>query len=222
MIASSVHGHPGRLVVVEGPDGSGKTTLAGDLARRLERDGHEVVALREPGGTELGEQVRDIVKHAPYRVGDRAEALLFAAARAQLVDEVIRPALERGKIVLLDRHVDSSVIYQGIGRGLGEGEILSLSRFACAEIKPDLVLVVRVSDEVAGARMGERGTADRIEQEGGEFLRLVRAAYRRIGERNPQAVEIDGERPPQEVSSSAHEQVARILTPLPSSPDRRG
>lgn len=191
---STTHAHAapqGRFVVVEGADGAGKTDLCALLARALRDEGREVVELREPGGTPLGEQIRSILKDPAQRIGDRAEALLFAAARAQIIEEQIRPALSRGAWVICDRHVDSSVIYQGLARGLGQQQVRSLSEFAVDGLVPDGILVLQVDPRVAAQRMRARDgdVGDRIEQ--GIDMGAVRRGYETITERNATAVDVD-------------------------------
>jgi dTMP kinase len=141
------------FVSFEGLDGSGKTTQLTLLAERLAAEGREVVATREPGGTELGEKIRDLVLHGGH-VAPWAEAALYAASRAQHVEEVIRPALERGAIVLCDRYVDSSVAYQGVARGLGLERVLDLNLAAVGGLMPDLTFLLLVDPAVAGGVAG--------------------------------------------------------------------
>ena len=151
------------FVSFEGLDGCGKTTQARLLARALEETGVEVVLTREPGGTPLGEQIRDLVLHGDH-VAPWAEAALYAAARAQHVEELIRPALARGATVVCDRYVDSSVAYQGAGRELGVEEVLALNLTAVGGLLPDLTFLVEVDIDTALARVGDKG--DRIERAG--------------------------------------------------------
>ena len=167
------------FVTFEGIDGSGKSTQAALLAEAFEAEGREVVRTREPGGTEVGERVRAILLHggdiAPW-----AEAALFAAARAQLVDDVVRPALARGAVVVCDRFLDSSLAYQGIARGLGLDAVLELNRVVLSGLLPDrtFLLLLPVDEAV------QRSTAppDRIEREGVAFLERVDQAYRELAE----------------------------------------
>src|SRR4029453_9258791 len=135
-------GDPGRLIAFEGVEGAGKSTQLELLCRALEGRGREVVVTREPGGTPAGERVRALVLDPEVELHPRAEALLFAAARAELVEEVIRPALERGAVVLCDRYLDSSLAYQGSARGLGVGPVTEVNRFATGGIVPDLVVLL--------------------------------------------------------------------------------
>ncbi len=167
------------FVSFEGVDGSGKTTQARLLAEKLRDEGREVVTTREPGGTELGERVRELVLHG-NGVAPWAEAALFAAARAQLVDEVIRPALARGADVLCDRYIDSSLAYQGLARGLGVEAVLELNALATAALLPDRTFLLLLSPEEAAARLPTE--ADRIEREGRAFVAKVDRAYRDLAE----------------------------------------
>jgi len=176
----------GRFVVLEGIDGSGKSTQARLLAAALRARGDSVVETREPGGTALGERLRAVVlDSAPGQISAAAEVYLFAAARAQLVTEVVRPALMRGDWVVCDRFVESSLVYQGIARGLGVDAVARANELAVARCIPDLVVIVDVPLEAAAAR---RGAADRIEAEDGEFHRRVAAGYRDLAARWPARV----------------------------------
>lgn len=180
------------FVTFEGADGSGKTTQAGLLAERLEADGAEVVSTREPGGTELGESIRELLLHAGD-VSPWAEATLFAASRAQHVAEVIRPALARGATVVCDRYVDSSLAYQGIARGLGLEAVLELNLAAVEGLVPDLTFLLLLDPATSAARVG--GAPDRIEREDDGFHGRVDAAYRELARRFPERiVAIDGGR----------------------------
>jgi len=178
------------FVSFEGLDGCGKTTQARLLARTLEETGVEVVLTREPGGTPLGEQIRDLVLHGDH-VAPWAEAALYAAARAQHVEELIRPALARGATVVCDRYVDSSVAYQGAGRELGVEEVLALNLTAVGGLLPDFTFLVEIDIDTALARVGDKG--DRIERAEAEFWPRVAEAYRALAARFPERyVVIDG------------------------------
>lgn len=179
------------FVSFEGLDGCGKTTQARLLARALEEAGVEVVLTREPGGTPLGEQIRDLVLHGDH-VAPWAEAALYAAARAQHVEELIRPALARGATVVCDRYVDSSVAYQGAGRELGVEEVLALNLTAVGGLLPDFTFLVEIDIDTALARVGDKG--DRIERAEAAFWPRVAEAYRALAARFPERyVVIDGE-----------------------------
>ena len=193
------------FVSFEGLDGCGKTTQARLLARTLEETGVEVVLTREPGGTPLGEQIRDLVLHGDH-VAPWAEAALYAAARAQHVEELIRPALARGATVVCDRYVDSSVAYQGAGRELGVEEVLALNLTAVGGLLPDLTFLVEIDVDAALARIGDKG--DRIERAEAEFWPRVAEAYRALAARFPERyVVIDGRRGIAEVSEEIRDHV---------------
>jgi dTMP kinase len=192
----------GLFVTFEGIDRSGKTTQARLLVEAL---GPDAVAVREPGGTELGERVRAILKERGRELGPRAEALLFAAARAELCRQVIRPALEAGRIVVSDRFLDSSVAYQGAARGLGVDEVLEINRFGTEGLVPDLTVYLAIDPATAAGRTGE---ADRFEDEGFALQSRVRDAYERLAEAEPARVRrVDASRPTEEV----HAQVLALV-----------
>jgi dTMP kinase len=184
----------GLFVTLEGIDRSGKTTQTRLLLDAL---GDRAVGVREPGGTEVGERVRELVKDASVPIGPRTEALLFAAARAELVDEVIAPALADGRTVVSDRFLDSSLAYQGAARGLGVEEVERVNRFACDGLEPDLTILLELEPEAAAARAGEQ---DRFESEGAGLQSQVAHEYRRLAEADPRRWRIvDADRPPDEV-----------------------
>jgi dTMP kinase len=187
----------GRLISVEGIDGAGKTTLAEALAHAVPG----LVVLREPGGVAVSERIRALVHDPSLHVDPRAEALLYAAARAQLVGERLLPLLEDGRDVLLDRFVDSSLAYQGAGRALGTEEIAELNRFATAGLVPDLTLYVRLEPQLGAAR---RDGADRLEQAGDDFFARVVAAYDALAAAEPERIVVlDGSQPPERVLAAA-------------------
>lgn len=180
------------FVSFEGIDGCGKTTQAALLSAALRRDGIEVVHTREPGGTPLGEQVRELVLHGDH-VAPWAEAALYAAARAQHVDQVIRPALDRGATVVCDRYLDSSVAYQGGGRGLGLDTVLELNLTVVDGLVPDRTFLVEISPEEAERRVGVTG--DRIERDGVALWARAAETYRELASRFPERyVVVDGRR----------------------------
>jgi dTMP kinase len=186
------------FVTFEGMDGSGKTTQVELLRTALEAEGREVVTAREPGQTELGEAIRDLVLHGgpmtPW-----AEALLYAASRAEVVAEVVRPALDRGADVLLDRYLDSSIVYQGIGRGLGVDEVLEVNVLATGGLLPDRTFVLAVDPERSLGRVGEK--PDRIERENVEFHARVAAGYEQLASLFPdRVVVLDGSLDPNALS----------------------
>ena len=187
------------FITFEGIDGSGKSTQAELLAEALRAERRDVVLTREPGGTELGERVRELVLDGP-EISPWAEAALFAAARAELVAEVIRPGLERGADVVCDRYVDSSLAYQGIARGLGLDRVLELNLAVVGGLLPDATFLLLVDPGDALRRSG--ADPDRIEREGLAFLGRVDQAYRELAEAFPQRIAaVDGSRPVDEIAT---------------------
>lgn len=195
----------GQLITIEGVDGAGKTTLAAALADALRQRGLDVRLLREPGGVEVSERIRDLVKDPAISIGGRAEALLYAAARAQLVDEALRPLLDQGTSVILDRFVDSSLAYQGGGRGLGVEPVRAINRFATGGLEPDRTLLLQIDPSVARARSRARAeTQDRLESEGEDFFARIDRAYRELAAADPARIRvIDGAAPPDRVLGAA-------------------
>jgi dTMP kinase len=168
----------GRLITIEGLDGVGKTTLASGLVSALRDRGVSAELLREPGGVELAERIRALVKDPSLAVDPRAEALLYAAARAQLCAERVVPLLDAGTWVLLDRFVDASLAYQGAGRGLGVSEVAAINAFATGGLTPDRTLLLRADAATRAGRQAVRGEApDRLELGGEEFFSAIAAAY---------------------------------------------
>ena len=190
----------GWLVAFEGVEGAGKSTQLELLRLALEELGHKVTATREPGGTPVGERVRALLLDPSASVDPRAEALLFAAARAQLVEEVIRPALEQGQVVLCDRYLHSSLAYQGAARGLGRDEVAAINRFATAGLPPDVVVLLRL-DPAEGLARGQGGGRDRIECQDLDFHRRVAGAFLELAAAEPDRFAvIDAARPPERVA----------------------
>ncbi|WP_108249630.1 dTMP kinase [Planctomonas deserti] len=180
-------GSRGLFVTLEGGDGSGKTTQAELLEQWLGQVGRTVVRTREPGGTDLGVEVREIVLHSRGHVAPRAEALLYAADRAHHIATRVRPALERGDVVIQDRYIDSSVAYQGAGRVLDAGEIRSLSLWAAEGLLPDLTVLLDLDEGAARDRLDTvRTRYDRLEAEKSDFHARVRAAYLELAEAEPE------------------------------------
>ena len=203
----------GRLVTLEGLDGTGKTTLALALARALRERGIEAELLREPGGVELSERVRELVKDPALHVDPRAEALLYAAARAQLVAERLRPLLAAGTWVLLDRFLDSSLAYQGGGRRLGIEAVRAINLFGTAGVTPDRTLLLRADAATRAVRRDGRGEApDRLEREDGAFFARVAAAYDELAAAEPQRIAvIDAARSPEAVLDQALAALADLV-----------
>ncbi|HEX3804306.1 MAG TPA: dTMP kinase [Solirubrobacteraceae bacterium] len=203
----------GRLITIEGVDGAGKTTLAAGLTKALSLVGVRAQLLREPGGVQAAEAVRALVKDPALTVGARAEALLYAAARAQLVEEALRPALERGEWVLLDRFVDSSLAYQGAGRELGIEPVRELNLFATGGLTPDRTLLLVLDGKSARARIDSRGeTPDRLEREGSEFFQRIADAYQQLAAAEPQRIRVlDASLPPEQIVAQAVAALADLL-----------
>jgi dTMP kinase len=186
------------FITFEGLDGSGKSTQAELLAEAVRGTGLDVVTTREPGGTPLGEHVRELLLSGD-EISPWAEAALFTAARAELVDRVIAPALEIGAVVICDRYLDSSLAYQGVARGLGVDRVLELNLPAIRGQLPDRTFLLEIDPADAARRVGENG--DRIEREDEQFRQQVANAYRLLAETFPQRIEvIDGTRPPVEIA----------------------
>lgn len=197
---------PGLFVTLEGIDRSGKSTQARLLAETL---GDGALLLREPGGTVVGERVRDLLKDTQITMNGVTEALLFAAARAELVSEVIRPALDDGKLVISDRFLDSSLAYQGAARGLGVDQVRRVNEFATGGLKPDLTILFELSPAAAAARAGVE--VDRFEEEGAGLQAKVLAAYDELAAAEPDRwVRIDADREVEQVHADVLAAVERV------------
>jgi dTMP kinase len=197
------------FVTFEGVDWSGKTTQAALLAGWLTEEGRQVLLTREPGGTPVAEAVRDVVLHG-HDMTPWAEAALYAAARADHVEHAIRPALERGEDVVCDRYIDSSVAYQGIGRGLGEDRVRDLNLLVTRGLLPDRTFLVLLDPEEARRRGA--GQPDRIEREGDDFWRRVDDGFRSLAAEFPERiVSLDGSRSPDEIAEEVREHVRALL-----------
>ena len=209
----------GKFITFEGPEGSGKSTQIKRLAEQLEAQGITVFCTREPGGTATGEAIRNILQHnaAGEPLGERAELLLFAASRAQLVDHVISPALERDEWVLCDRYIDSTMAYQGFARGMDIEALDRINDFAINSRKPDLTLLLDLDIERGFQRLEERysngkGSADRFEREARNFHFRVRDGYHKLAEREPERFCIvDADQTVDEVASSIWQMVKGAL-----------
>lgn len=192
------------LIAFEGIDGAGKTTQARLLRDALVANGREVVITREPGGTQLGERIRELLLHGP-EMGGWAEAALFAASRAEHVEAVIGPALARGAVVVCDRYIDSSLAYQGIARGLGVDAVLELNLRVTEGLLPDLTFVLLVDPVTAASRWTD---ADRLEREGDALQEKVDAAYRELAERFPERIiMLDGAGRKDEIAREVYERL---------------
>src|SRR5574341_386294 len=213
---------PGLFITFEGGEGSGKTTQLRALLAYLRTKGRDVIETRDPGGTPIGNRVRELLlDRGNTRMAVIAELLLYEASRTQLVDEVIRPALAEGRIILCDRFTDSTLAYQGHGRGLDRGLILRLNDLATGTVRPDLTLLLDLPPEVGLARAQERLTQprtrpDRIEEEVFGFHQRVREGYRAIAAGEPgRVIVLDGSRGIQEVEAQIRQRVAALLASSP-------
>ena len=191
------------LITVEGLDGAGKTTLVAGLSKALEERGERVMVLREPGGVEVSERIRALLTDPALEIDPRAEALLYAAARAQLVAQELRPLLESGTTVVLDRFVDSSLAYQGAGRGLGVEAIRTLNAFGTGGLTPDRTLLLRIDPSAGLGRIADR-VADRLEKEDVAFFVAIAEAYDALAAAEPERFAIiDAGQSPESVLSDA-------------------
>lgn len=204
---------PGLFITLEGGDGSGKTTQAERLGDWLSGEGRTIVRTREPGGTEVGVEVREIVLHHRGDISPRAEALLYAADRAHHVATVVRPALERGDVVIQDRYIDSSVAYQGAGRVLDPEAVRRLSEWATEGLRPDLTILLDLDAERARGRLDEARTRyDRLEAEASEFHDRVRNAYLVLAANEPERfLVVDAALPVDEIAAAIRARVAGLL-----------
>jgi len=202
----------GLLITLEGGEGCGKSTQAAELARRLREMGRSVTLTREPGGTALGERLRQVLLDPGAPPDARSEYLLFAAARAQITAEVIKPALERGEIVVCDRFGDSSSAYQGYGRGLKVEDIRAINDIATQGLRPDLTVLLDLAPEAGRARQGGEGTSDRFGQEDLSFHRRVRRGYIALAGAEPERwVVVDGGQPEEAVAEAVWARVSQLL-----------
>ena len=191
----------GIFITMEGPDGSGKTTQLDLLKEYLEKEGYDVLITREPGGTVISEAIREIILNKDYtEMSPVTEMLLYASARAQLINEVIGPALDSGKAVISDRFVDSSLVYQGMARGLGVGNVYEVNCQAIGKYMPDVTFLLDLPADVGIARKKDQKELDRMERESMEFHRAVAEGYRSLAERFPERIEkIDATLPIDEI-----------------------
>jgi len=201
----------GLFITFEGGDGAGKTTQSKLLATWLEQRGYEVVHTREPGGSSLGDSVRNVLLHGGH-VFERAEALLYAADRAQNIAEVVRPALERGAAVVQDRYIDSSLAYQGAGRTLPQDEVRRINEWASEGLWPELTVLLDADPKIAITRRAAAGEkADRLEREAAEFHERVRAEYLKLAAAEPERfLVLDATQP----IDALHAQIADRVAPL--------
>ncbi|MBV9838699.1 MAG: dTMP kinase [Solirubrobacterales bacterium] len=203
----------GRLITIEGLDGAGKTTLAGGLAEALTQRGIEVSVLREPGGVHVAERLRALVTEPGLAIGARAEALLYAAARAQLVEEALDPLLHAGSWVVLDRFVDSSLAYQGAGRALGIEPVRSINEFATSGLSPDRTLILTIDPPLGRSRSRARANPlDRLEREDDAFFERIARAYAELAAAEPERIRtIDASQGPDQVLEAALAAIRDLL-----------
>ena len=202
----------GLFITFEGGDGSGKSTQVGLLTEWLESDGREVVHSREPGGTDLGLELREIVLHRRGHITPRAEALLYAADRAHNIETKVRPAIERGAVVIQDRYLDSSVAYQGAGRVLGATEVRDLSLWATEGLLPDLTVLLDLDPAVGRERIAG-GVYDRLEEEKSDFHERVRASYLELAAAEPERfLVLDATTSVDELAAAIRSRVVGLLT----------
>jgi dTMP kinase len=203
----------GRLITIEGIDGAGKSTLAAALQEALAARGLEVELLREPGGVAAAERIRELVIDPDLHITARAEALLYAAARAQLVEEAIEPQLAAGTWLLLDRFIDSSLAYQGGGRGLGIDAVRAINEFAIRTARPDRTLLLSVDQHLGRSRSRARaGAPDRLEREQDDFFERTTAAYIELAAQEPDRIRIvDASQPPDQVLAAALRELDDLL-----------
>ena len=204
----------GILISVEGPDGAGKTTQITLLKKYLEKKGYDSIVTREPGGTNISEKIRSLIlDRENMEMGRETEMLLYAAARAQLVHEVIKPALEQGKAVICDRYVDSSAVYQGIARGLGIETVYEVNQYAIQGILPDLTIHLDLNAEDGIRRKKDQAELDRMELETMEFHKKVSDGYRQLAKRAPERMKtIDATLPIEEIQERIIQFVENMLS----------
>ena len=202
----------GLFIVMEGPDGSGKTTQINLLKEYLSKAGYECLITREPGGTVIGEEVRQLILNPEYKeMSPVTEMLLYAASRAQLVHEVIGPALEEGKVVISDRFVDSSIVYQGIARNLGISTVSAVNAPGIGIYRPDGIFFIDLSEAEGLRRKKEQKKLDRMEQEGIDFHHMVSEGYRKVLSGRPEVMKIDGGRSIDTIQKKIRNHVDELL-----------
>ena len=198
----------GMFIAMEGPDGSGKSTQIDLLKEYFDQIGKDYIVTREPGGTKIGEAIRQVILDPDHKgMSPVTEMLLYAASRAQLMQDVIIPALEEGKFVISDRFVDSSLVYQGIARDLGIGTVSKVNALGIGNYRPDKVFFIDISEEEGLRRKMAQKKLDRMEQEGIAFHHLVSEGYRRVLVGRDDVVKIDGEQPAGEIQKKIREEV---------------
>lgn len=202
----------GLFITMEGPDGAGKSTQIEKLKDYLSSKGYDIILCREPGGTAISEAVREVILNREFtEMGNMTELLLYAAARAQLVEEVIRPALAEGKVVICDRFVDSSAVYQGIGRKMGADLVYEVNKYAIGDTMPDLTILLDISGGTGIHRKKNQGELDRLEAESLSFHESVANGYRELAKKHPERIHtVDGTATIEKV----HGQIVEIIDDL--------
>ena len=203
----------GIFITMEGPDGSGKSTQIALLKEYLEKEGYDVIITREPGGTKISENIREVILNPDYKeMSSVTEMLLYASARAQLIAEVIGPAIDSGKAVISDRFVDSSLVYQGIARGLGVEKVYEINKAAIGDYMPDVTFMLDLPAETGIARKKDQKELDRMEQESLDFHRSVAEGYREMARRFPERIKtIDATLPIEEICGIIKGRVKDLL-----------
>ena len=203
----------GYFITLEGPDGSGKTTVTNAVCEKLEQMGYQIVHTREPGGIEIAEQIRSVILDPKNTAMDaKTEALLYAASRRQHLVERVFPALKQGKIVICERFLDSSLAYQGFGRQLGFDEVLSINLFATDNIYPDLTVYLDVDEEIGLSRLKDRSFKDRLDQESIDFHHRVSQGYKEVLKRFKDRICIvDASKPLDEVIDSTLNTILKLI-----------
>lgn len=206
----------GIFITLEGPDGSGKSTQIELLSEYLRKKGYDIILTREPGGTVVSEEIRRVILNPELKeMKDMTELLLYASARAQLVGEVIKPALEQNKAVISDRFIDSSAVYQGIGRGLGVETVYEVNRYALQGVFPDLTFLLDLDAEEGIKRKKQQAELDRMEQQDLAFHQRVAMGYREIAKRDPKRIiSLDGTLPREVICDMIREKVEEKLSEL--------
>jgi len=204
----------GIFITFEGGEGCGKSTLLEQLVTRLRDNGHKVILAREPGGTDVGEQIRHILQYSKHSASMKPETelLLFCASRAQLVREVIRPAIDRGEIVICDRFLDSTTVYQGVGRKLEPQQVAQINAFAIDDCLPDLTLIIDLDPRIGLERVRGRELFDRMENQAIDFYDRVRQGYLELAKREPGRVKVvDGSQSIETVGQKVWQLVGDVL-----------
>ncbi len=199
----------GLFITMEGADGAGKSTQIERLKGYLSNKGYDIILCREPGGTRVSEAIRQVILNPEYdEMSNMTELMLYASARAQLVEQVIRPAIEEGKVVICDRFIDSSAVYQGIARGMGIDLVYEVNRFAIGDTMPDVTILLDVKGGTGISRKKEQAELDRIEREALDFHEKVSQGYRDLAKRYPERIhQIDGTQTIEEI----HEQIVAVI-----------